>query len=1539
MSITPIELIMSQKLIPSLGVSGQLASMKAISHASSGPLVLKPSERSLISCGGKLVLVLSGWRKDQVKHLCVNGEMGISKDYCKSPVCLDYKRQHSKVYQCLDYKRCKKFFKNTSSHCEAYGVLKKPQTVITKFDSNKLGHSDSITEFVCSSQLNGANGEWTGSDDLSAPAKVAPKKKPRTKEQKVAVRKKNGVRLAAQKSYLEAEQKGGRAKELGKIIKGRGDYAESAAKIGSGIGSWLGNKAGLFMNKIFGSGDYEVQAQGVSDIRSNSLIAGSSVPAMHSDNAGASELFFHEFIGNVQMTTDFRVTSYPLDITSQLTFPWMSQIATNYQQWELVGCIFFLRSLSSNTAVAPTQGMGSVFGAIRYDVSSDQPTSKSEILNSMFASSARPSDNQALPVECSRKMTIISPMKCIPIGVKPPDLQFYQMGWLDIATEGAANSYPDALELHVTYHVRLLKPRVDNGGGTPCFSLDISGAPFPGFVSVVRPIPDTALVKQPRVNTLGCVLSGDKFVYLPQSTAADSEFFVSWSMSGTPTANLGVPFFDPLGGMIFRAGFNDQKTNSVFSPALAANSGCAAITCMAFFEYNGTGTPINPPRIGFGMNGLTLPTSGVGGSIIIIRVNPVLAGSLPSFVENQYSRLNFFMYLCDAVAGRKSQHTPPIVGSARLVDWVHHFTKVDKWNGADKAPFSMSPFDTTLVEALATISKYVNSGDAVESLCESKNEDTSEAHSTARNNKSGDGDWELEDVPPYKNNKVAPRSTRLKSSHGSITEGDDVESLRRLGGAIPPDLSQLISSYPPVLTNLIASFLEPACITCKINTVVTMLGAVSNFTFCPECHSCLCNFADFTPVYDEVRECFHFFGKDFDGTYATIYYDENYKQCLFLSVLTRGYVPFLKLDIVNSNYHHSVSQLNGNNGSWTNGDDVYEKHECHSGVGCKLPVAHYHRKKGDQKPATGALKAWLIAQQKLKREKKEELDPKKFVACDVPYPDCHNPTHFHLFNEKSFNGMSLVEFEDAPLPENKEDLQFAATKKAVFFEPLTMPIKEFTTMVETSRSPTLKVKNFPSSVTTYYYVKNNQVGICHHLFTTNHSDIKSKCEICDLPYLLLRSLTLALSGQICEHGPASTCLVCPIETNPAAAWLYANVIKPTRAIEIKSDLPIFDELDEKHGDHKDSTSGAPEVKDDSGKEVKEQPLPLLSYCLNDDCTHMSDVKCPFALADDLVNFPPLPSLPPLLPSTSPPSLPLPYSHVKEIVRKLSCLRQVTNFDDECCILKGLGCSCNPYRLSSHTNFARHNDIELRLKRKRTLGFKVGETLGDRLSAMAFPAPLAPLHPPDFKEAFVAPVLRTKDVTIYYHFDKKESQTFWSQFKTSLKNHTPFLHAKKEYHLNVTDGGTFKEEINIARNELTSHTWAWRSSMAVHNKPSFITKEDADYMYLTACNYKSHKEAPIFISLYKYLTNPAVEDVRRLLSRMPMKFDALTKLYNVIDSYIDASFNQAYRSPMASELSTFDAIIFDNTVHHFIQQSLMRRMRSCGAHQGVMKPTF
>jgi len=226
-----------------------------------------------------------------------------------------------------------------------------------------------------------------------------------------------------------------------------------APGVGGKIGGSLGSAAGSLIGHITGMGAYHVER--------NSLIPGAwegPLPTFGGD--GSTILRKRECLGDIIGSTAFNITAYPINPGLFGTFPFLSGVAAQYDQYEMLGCVFEFVSTSGDALTSTNTAMGTVVLATNYDVLDAPFSNKIQMESYEFASSAKPGVNQIHPVECSPAQNLFKNLTVRSAGVPAGgDQHFYDLGIFYIATVGMQAAATIG-ELWVEYHVKLLKPKL-----------------------------------------------------------------------------------------------------------------------------------------------------------------------------------------------------------------------------------------------------------------------------------------------------------------------------------------------------------------------------------------------------------------------------------------------------------------------------------------------------------------------------------------------------------------------------------------------------------------------------------------------------------------------------------------------------------------------------------------------------------------------------------------------------------------------------------------------------------------------------------------------------------------------------------------------------------------------------------------------------------------------------------------------------------------------------------------------------------------------
>lgn len=256
----------------------------------------------------------------------------------------------------------------------------------------------------------------------------------------------------------------------------------------------MGVKAagGLIKSVLLGSGDYgEVKVgPAPADLAVNSLVkplTAPDVPFMHNTNDWI-RVTRREYIADIPVivspTDNAAQVRRTLNPGDAQTFPWLHNIARNYQQWLPLGmCFEYIPTCG--TGIATTPNIGVIRAATQYDVY--QPVFGADIrriLNHFFAVSGAPYEAITHCIECAPNQTPIRPLYIRPEAVLEHDdiekktggvdlvlhrdatfdARLYDLGRFEMNNSGSVANYAGG-QLWISYDIVLLKPRLELSGG------------------------------------------------------------------------------------------------------------------------------------------------------------------------------------------------------------------------------------------------------------------------------------------------------------------------------------------------------------------------------------------------------------------------------------------------------------------------------------------------------------------------------------------------------------------------------------------------------------------------------------------------------------------------------------------------------------------------------------------------------------------------------------------------------------------------------------------------------------------------------------------------------------------------------------------------------------------------------------------------------------------------------------------------------------------------------------------------------------------
>jgi len=204
-------------------------------------------------------------------------------------------------------------------------------------------------------------------------------------------------------------------------------------------------------NKVFGSGDYQ--------IKNNTLVNSNSPVPEFGQNC--VRIKHREYLGDVSGSVSFNSIQIPINPGLFVFAPWLSAMASNYEQYNLVGCLFEFVSTSADALNSTNTALGKVVMATEYNVLSNSFNSTVQMLATTFSNYGKPASNLLHAIECdmSQKPTNLFYTRSGPIS--SGDLRLYDVGTFTFATEGMQAAAVIG-GLWVTYDVVFCKPILRN---------------------------------------------------------------------------------------------------------------------------------------------------------------------------------------------------------------------------------------------------------------------------------------------------------------------------------------------------------------------------------------------------------------------------------------------------------------------------------------------------------------------------------------------------------------------------------------------------------------------------------------------------------------------------------------------------------------------------------------------------------------------------------------------------------------------------------------------------------------------------------------------------------------------------------------------------------------------------------------------------------------------------------------------------------------------------------------------------------------------
>jgi len=267
---------------------------------------------------------------------------------------------------------------------------------------------------------------------------MPPKRKPKAKKAKVPQQANNELAQIT-RMLKNMNQPQSQVTDLGRLLLKGGNMV-------SGV---------LGFPKVFGQGSYTMT--------NSCWNATQQVPIMHSSNESV-RIRHREYIADIAIAgAPFVINTFSFNPGLPATFPYLSSIAENFQEYSFKGLIFEFKTTSATALASGTStAMGSVMMAAQYRADAPVFSNKTQLLNEMWSVDTIPSASVVLPVECSPAETPMS-HQYVRTGSVTGDIKFFDLCTLSVATSGGQTGQNNVVgELWVSYDIELFKPQVSS---------------------------------------------------------------------------------------------------------------------------------------------------------------------------------------------------------------------------------------------------------------------------------------------------------------------------------------------------------------------------------------------------------------------------------------------------------------------------------------------------------------------------------------------------------------------------------------------------------------------------------------------------------------------------------------------------------------------------------------------------------------------------------------------------------------------------------------------------------------------------------------------------------------------------------------------------------------------------------------------------------------------------------------------------------------------------------------------------------------------
>ncbi len=249
---------------------------------------------------------------------------------------------------------------------------------------------------------------------------------------------------------------------------------------------------------------------------------------------GRVRIRHREYIQDISGSVAFANTQLNINPGISTTFPWLSQIARNYESYLFNKCEFQFETQKSSST------NGSLMMAVDFDAADSAPTSKTEIMSyhnavrsAVWAECVNHSDKQDLAKFGVQRYNRFAALAA------NLDIKTYDVGNINVATQGCADTSAIG-ELYVDYDVEFMTPQTPSASTTDAGQklVGVSGTKDTAWMGTT-PTPTGTAYFTATNNTFTCAVAG-QYMFARSLTVSGGGAVVTGA-SPTGTATLTWP--------------------------------------------------------------------------------------------------------------------------------------------------------------------------------------------------------------------------------------------------------------------------------------------------------------------------------------------------------------------------------------------------------------------------------------------------------------------------------------------------------------------------------------------------------------------------------------------------------------------------------------------------------------------------------------------------------------------------------------------------------------------------------------------------------------------------------------------------------------------------------------------------------------------------------------------------------------------------------------------------------------------------------------